>query len=57
MENTPEHYAKWKKNIGSEFKAPQEKKATAGPNKGKQIYVSTAVYNRTIFFERYIKKT
>jgi RHS repeat-associated protein len=52
----PEHYAKWKKNIGSEFKAPQEKKATAGPNKGKQIYVSTAVYNRTIFWKDTSKK-
>ena len=42
---------KWKKNIGDEFKAPQEKKAVSGMNKDKMRLKSTAVYCRTIFWE------
>ena len=45
-----EHYRKWSDNIGG-FKAPQEKKATVGPNKGKIRLRSTAVYNSTIFWK------
>lgn len=45
------HYNKWKKNIGDEFKAPQEKKAVSGMNKDKMRLKSTAVYCRTIFWE------
>lgn len=45
-----EHYAKWKKNLGSIFKAPQVRVATVGSNKGKIRYISTAVYARTIFW-------
>jgi len=46
-----EHYRKWSDNIGDGFKAPQEKKATVGPNKGKIRLRSTAVYNGTIFWK------
>lgn len=48
---TDEHYKEWKKNIGSNFKAPQKKKATYGINKGKICALSTAVYNQTIFWK------
>ena len=48
---TDEHYRKWSDNIGDGFKAPQEKKATVGPNKGKIRLRSTAVYNGTIFWK------
>ena len=48
-----EHYRKWSDNIGDGFKAPQEKKATVGPNKGKIRLRSTAVYNGTIFWKSY----
>ena len=46
-----EHYNKWKKNVGSIFKAPQVRTATDGPNKGKIRLESTAVYARSIFWK------
>ena len=46
-----EHYAKWKKNVGKIFKAPQVRVATVGVNKGKIRLVSAAVYARSIFWE------
>lgn len=46
-----EHYLTWKTNIGTAFKAPQKKKATYGINKGKICALSTAVYNKTIFWK------
>ncbi|GHV43012.1 hypothetical protein FACS1894180_0860 [Bacteroidia bacterium] len=45
-----EHYQKWQTAVGSTFKAPQVKTATTGINKGKIRLLSTAVYNRTIFW-------
>ena len=46
-----EHYGKWKNNVGKSFKAPQEKRAVAGINKGKIRLASTAVYCGTIFWK------
>lgn len=46
-----EHYAKWKKNVGKIFKAPQVRTATVGVNKGKIRLESTAVYARSIFWK------
>lgn len=46
-----EHYKEWKKNIGTDFKAPQKKKATYGMNKDKICALSTVVYNQTIFWK------
>jgi RHS repeat-associated protein len=46
-----EHYAAWKKNIGSSFIAPQEKAGIFPPNKGKITYQSTAAFARTIFWK------
>lgn len=46
-----EHYAKWKKNVGSIFKAPQVRTATVGINKGKITLESVAVYARSIFWK------
>lgn len=43
-----EHYAKWKKNIGGSFRAPQVSKTAAG----KIGYHSTAVWGRTIFWRK-----
>lgn len=40
-----------KKNIGTDFKAPQKKKATYGMNKDKICALSTVVYNQTIFWK------
>ena len=45
-----EHYNKWKANVGEVFRAPQEKEAVVGLNKGQKTLVSTAVYCRTIFW-------
>ncbi len=49
-----EHYAKWKNNVGSSFVAPQHRPAPDNyggyKNKGKMRLKSTAVYNRTIFW-------
>ena len=46
-----EHYAKWKKNVGKIFKAPQVRTAAVGVNKGKIRLESTAVYARSIFWK------
>lgn len=46
-----EHYAKWKKNVGKIFKAPQVRTATVGVNKGKIRLVSVAVYARSVFWK------
>lgn len=49
-----EHYEKWKKNVGKAFIAPQHYPAQNNyggyKNKGKMRLKSTAVYNRTIFW-------
>ncbi len=45
-----EHYANWKRNVGSKFKAPQIRYATVGVNKGKITYYSTAAYEKSIFW-------
>lgn len=45
------HYAKWQKNVGKAFQAPQRRVATEGRNKGKVMAKSTAVYGRTIFWK------
>jgi len=50
------HYAKWKKNVGSSFKAPQVRVSPKNypgkyPNKGKIRLYSKAVYGKTIFWE------
>ncbi len=50
-EISDEHYSKWKKNIGDEFKAPQVKKAVSGKHKDKITLLSTAVYCRSIFWK------
>jgi len=47
---SPDHYKKWKNNVGKSFKAPMIKKAVIGLNKGKSRLISTAVYGRTIFW-------
>ena len=54
-----EHYAKWKKNVGKSFKAPQTRVAPMylggekkrNMNAGKTRLKSTAVYGRTIFWK------
>lgn len=46
-----DHYDKWKKAIGSSFKAPKIKYSPSGVNKGKITYESTAVWGRTIFWK------
>jgi len=52
------HYAKWKKNVGKSFKAPQIRIAPThfndgkrNMNAGKTRLQSTAVYGRTIFWK------
>ena len=52
------HYAKWKKNVGKSFKAPQIRIAPThfndgkrNMNAGKTRSQSTAVYGRTIFWK------
>lgn len=52
------HYAKWKKNVGKTFKAPQIRIAPThfydgkrNMNAGKTKLQSTAVYGRTIFWK------
>lgn len=57
-----EHYATWKKNVGKEFKSPQQKASPqnypktsnrgAYNNKGKKCLKSTAVYGETIFWKQ-----
>lgn len=44
------HYAKWKKNVGTKFQAPQRREATISPNIGKIRAHSRAVYGKTIFW-------
>ena len=44
-------YEKWKNNVGKGFKAPQEKEAVAGRNKGRKRLTAKAVYCRTIFWK------
>lgn len=54
-----EHYAKWKKNVGKSFKAPQTRVAPINlggekkrnMNAGKTRLKSTVVYGRTIFWK------
>jgi len=49
------HFKTWKSNVGSSFKAPQQKSAPANfgnyQNKGKMRLNSTAVYGETIFWK------
>ena len=46
-----EHYEKWKKAVGDDFKAPKRKMARVGENQGKIKYKSTAVYGETVFWK------
>jgi hypothetical protein len=54
---SPEHYKKWKENVGKSFKAPMIRRARnsfngkPNMNAGKYRLKSTAVYGRTIFWK------